>query len=334
MIPTWNPNPDFLETAVASVLSQFGPDQPLQLELVDDSSPDFDVASFTDRFGPGQLSWHRHDQRLGLAGNWNACIARSKYPLVHILHQDDCVLDGFYTAVKSGFKLAPEAAAAFSASYFIDESGTGWAPRLNSHNSPGILEDWRQQIFVNLSIQCSAIVVRREIYQSLGGFDPDLDYTLDWDLWKRMAVRHPIWFDPRPLACFRRHTGSETSRQRKSGEHVKAIFSSIDRSAVLLPPEVAEQTTHRARRHYSEFAIEEALGALLHPGGWRTSLSVFNLARRQSSTLYVATRLVKVMVRACIRPITTHWGQRTAIPSSAKNSRFRSSAGVRAGPAG
>ena len=102
MVPTWRPRLDYLESAISSVLSQFDADQPLQVELVDDCSPDFDVAAFARRFGAGRVSAHRNDRRLGLAGNWNACISRSKNPWVHLLHQDDFVLKGFYQAITNG----------------------------------------------------------------------------------------------------------------------------------------------------------------------------------------------------------------------------------------
>ena len=214
MVPTWQPSIDYLETAVASILDQFDAGDPVQIELVDDCSPDFDVTAFANRFGSGRISAHRNERHRGLAGNWNTCIARSKHPWVHLLHQDDYVLDGFYEAILHGIAAAPDIAAAFSASWFADATGKRWSPRLVRMNQPGILTDWVQHIFVNLSIQCSAIVVRRKIYESMGGFDPALSHTLDWDMWKRIAVSHPIWFEPQPLACFRRHHESETSRQR------------------------------------------------------------------------------------------------------------------------
>jgi len=308
MIPTWRPDPGFLETAVESVLSQLSPAQVSQVELVDDGSPDFDVEAFTRRFGPNRVAWHRNERQQGLAGNWNTCIARARYPWVHLLHQDDFVMDGFYEAILYGIKKAPDAAAVFTASHFVDSMGAGWAPRLVPMSDPGILEDWLEHIFVNLSIQCSAIVVHSDVYKDLGGFESDLPYTLDWEMWKRIAVRHPIWFEPRPLACFRKHSGSETGRQRPSGEHVMEIFRSIDRSRDLLPHDIADRTVRRARRHYAIFTAEEAMAIARSSGGLRKAFGLLNVARRQTSSATTVAALGKVMVHACIRPMLIRRG--------------------------
>lgn len=303
MIPTWRPDPGFLETAVESVLSQLSPTQASQIELVDDGSPDFDVEAFARRFGPNRVAWHRNERRLGLAGNWNTCIARARYPWVHLLHQDDFILDGFYEAILNGIKKALDAAAVFTASYFVDSRGVGWAPRLVPMNDPGILEDWLEHIFVNLSIQCSAIVVRSDVYKDLGGFESGLPYTLDWNMWKRIAVHRRIWFEPRPLACFRKHSGSETGRQRPSGEHVMEIFCSIDRSRDLLPHDMADRTVRRARRHYAMFTAEEAMAVARSSGGLRKAFGLLNVARRQTSSATTVAALTKAMARACVRPM-------------------------------
>jgi len=303
MIPTWRPDPRYLEAAVESVLAQLSPAQAVQVELVDDGSPDFDVEAFARRFGPGRVDWHRNGRRRGLAGNWNACVARARYPWVHLLHQDDFLLDGFYEAILYGIKRAPHAAAAFTASHFVDSKGAGWAPRLIPMSQPGILTDWLEHVFVNLSIQCSAMVVRGDVYKELGGFQADLPYTLDWEMWKRIAVRYPIWFEPRPLACFRKHPGSETGRQRPSGEHVMEIFQSIDRSGDLLPREAADRTVRRARRHYAVFTAEEAMTIARSPGGLRKAFDLLNVARRQTSSAAAIAALGKAMARACLRPM-------------------------------
>lgn len=301
-IPTWQPDLDYLRCAVTSALKQSHGTSSMQIELVDDASPDFDVAAFADRFESDRVSWHRNAQRLGMAQNWNQCIARSKSPWVHILHQDDVVLDGFYAAIAKGLVSDHDVAAAFCASYFLDSSGLAWNPRQVKQKQAGILQDWRQHVFVDLAIQCSAIVVRRDIYQQLGGFDPRLHYTLDWALWKQLVVSHAVWFEPRPLACFRMHRHSETSFQRNSGAHLKEIFQSIDESSGLLPLNESSSISRKARRHYAEFAVEESMKTLASTGNWRQASGLLGIARRETSFIVVLSAVVKVAVRALVRP--------------------------------
>lgn len=304
MIPTWRPDPEYLATAVDSVLAQVGHDPSVEVQLVDDASPDFDVAAFAGRFGAGRVGAWRHERRLGLAGNWNACIERAQGSWVHLLHQDDYLLDGFYAALAPVTGGSSDIAAAFTASWFVDGQGRGWSPRLVSQDRPGVLEDWVQAVYVRLAIQCSAMVFRREAVRELGGFDPSLAYALDWDLWKRLAVRYPLYCDPRPLAAYRRHGASETSRLRREGAHLEETFACIDRSEALLPPQVARRAARRARRHYARVAVEEAASALGRSGDAARGLRALAIARRHTSAATVAAAMARVLGRACARPFT------------------------------
>ena len=304
MIPTWRPVSEYLERAIRNVLDQLEPGPRLQLEIVDDSSTDFDPSAFAARFGPGSVSFHRHDRHLGLAGNWNACLARARGQWVHLLHQDDFVLPGFYSALRQGIDHHPSAAAAFCASYFADATGSGWAPNLLPMKGPGILDDWLRHVFVRLSIQCSAMIVRRDVYETLGGFDAGFSYALDWDMWKRIAVRYPIWYDPQPLACYRMHSASETWRQRLAGTDLVEIFRSIEHSAALLPQPVAVPIARRARAYYTEFAVERALDLIRCAGAWGPALHHLRIARQKSSIAAVIAALLKVMIRSGFRALT------------------------------
>ena len=324
MIPTWRPVPEYLERAIRSVLDQLESSRRIQLEIVDDCSPDFDPSAFAARFGHGAVSFHRHDRRLGLAGNWNACLARATGHWVHLLHQDDFVLPGFYQALLRGIDHHPYVAAAFCASYFADANGAGWAPSLLPMNGPGILDDCFRHVFVRLSIQCSAMIVRRDVYETLGGFDAGFSYALDWDMWKRVAVRYPIWYDPQPLACYRMHAASETSRQRLAGTHLVEVFKSINHSATYLPQPVAARITRRARAHYAVFAVESALDLIRATGAWGPALHHLNIARRESSSAAVIAALAKVTIRGGFRALTGRPGTNlTLVPAPPTNKSER-----------
>ena len=54
------------------------------------------------------------------------------------------------------------------------------------------------------------IVVRRSVYEELGGFDDRLACAEDWEMWVRLAARFPVYYEERPLACYRLHGNSNT----------------------------------------------------------------------------------------------------------------------------
>ena len=96
MIPTYKARADYLEETLKSVLQQDpGPAQ-MQIELVDDCSPDGAPVELVRRIAGDRIAVHREPANNGLAGIWNRCIERARGEWVHILHQDDIVLPGFY----------------------------------------------------------------------------------------------------------------------------------------------------------------------------------------------------------------------------------------------
>jgi glycosyltransferase involved in cell wall biosynthesis len=50
--------------------------------------------------------------------------------------------------------------------------------------------------------------VRRHVFEATGGFNTDLRYAMDYDLWLRLGNRSAPYQLHQPLACFRLHSGS------------------------------------------------------------------------------------------------------------------------------
>lgn len=269
MIPTFNPDPRHLMQAVDSVRAGL-PAEGSEIVIVDDDSRD----------GPGQAALrdhadrgarlHRSRSHAGLAGNFNRCIELARGDLIHILHQDDRVHPDFYRRIEAAFEGRPGLGAAATEIQFIDADGAVLRNGHCSQRTAGLLESWIENVVVNLAIQCAAIVVHRETYQALGGFRPDLRYTLDWEMWTRIARSYPIWFDPMPLAQRREHGGNESARLRRR------LVPWIERRACaaelasVLPRPVARLALRSARGHLVRLARCERREAL-SAGDWRAA---------------------------------------------------------------
>src|SRR5262249_56575161 len=87
---------------------------------------------------------------------------------------------------------------------------------------------------------------------------PELVYTLDWDLWKRIAARYPVWHEPQPLACYRTHKSSETSRLIHAGADIADARKSIEISRAYLPKEIADRVSAIAAERFSIEAVHNA----------------------------------------------------------------------------
>ena len=263
MIPTFNPDPVYLRQALASVLVQDPGPTEMEIAVIDDHSLEADPRACLSAFPQSRLSWFRQPRHVGIAGNWNACISRARGRWVHILHQDDMVRPGFYACLREAIRVGPaNVGAAFCRDVVVDAHGHEEAAQVLIRDTPGPIDDWIEHVFVGLHLRAPAIVVKRSVYEAIGGFAPELQYALDWDMWKRVASRYRLWYEPAELACYRRHPGSTSVGFTQSGQDIAEIRRSIELSEPLLDAEVASNVTRRARATYARYATRSAWRSL------------------------------------------------------------------------
>ena len=240
MIPTYRPKEDHLRQAIESVLSQDQGSGRMQIEVVDDCSPNCDVEALVHRIGKGRVTFTRTERNLGLAGCWNTCIERATGQWLHLLHHDDFVCDGFYLALEKLILECPDAGAAFTRHAISDEDGHWMTISPLERNSPGPLVNWLERLAFWQQIRCPAIVVRRQCYGALGGFRDDMPYVLDWEMWARLAKNYTVSYTPSILAVYRNHANSETYRL-KMLERCEDIIKGFDAIAAGFQPRMKQQ---------------------------------------------------------------------------------------------
>ncbi|HMP90676.1 MAG TPA: glycosyltransferase [Kiritimatiellia bacterium] len=209
MIPVYNPDINLLRETIESVFTATsGPDR-CQIAMVDDGST-VSLDTFYEEVASRGVEIYRNRERVGIMGNWNQCLAHARGQWVHLLHQDDRILPDFYRAMEAGIAAVPAIGAAFSQISFIDDAGAFIRKGHMTQQEAGVMNAWIENITVNLVAQCPGMVVRREVYDRLGGFDTSFSYNADQEMWQRIAVEYPIWYDPRPMAEYRVHPASAT----------------------------------------------------------------------------------------------------------------------------
>lgn len=274
MIPAYN-RTRYLEETLRSVLSQDPGAEEMQIEVVDDASTEGDSEPLVRRIAGTRVDYVRHPHRVGGVANWNSCIERSIGEWVHILHNDDLVLPGFYARLRAAVGRRDDVGAAFCRNVVIDENGRPlWTSELEA-STPGILDGFIEKLGISQRIHCPAIVVRRSVYENLGGFRTDLSYAADWEMWVRIAARYPIWYEPSTLAAFRTHSASWTAAAVRSVETVADERRCIAVIRALLPPDRAEAMSRKARELVSLRALDTACGAL----GKREFVTAFRQVR-------------------------------------------------------
>ena len=121
MIPAYN-CAQYLRETLASVLVQDPGADRMQIEVVDDCSSD-DPKAVVNEVDPGRVEYYRQSQNVGTVRNFNTCLERSRGFLVHILHGDDAVRDGFYRVMEQPFDTYPQLGAAFCRYISMDAEG-------------------------------------------------------------------------------------------------------------------------------------------------------------------------------------------------------------------
>jgi glycosyltransferase involved in cell wall biosynthesis len=289
MIPTYNCT-RFLRDALVSVLSQDPGPEVMQIEVVDDYSTQDDPAAIVEEVGRGRVQFYRQPHNVGHSRNFDTCLQRSRGELVHLLHCDDYVHPGFYQKMQQAFEAQPEIGAAFCRHIHM-HGDWPYTSRLEQPES-GILANWLERISSGQRIQPPAMVVRRSVYEQLGGFDHRITYCgEDWEMWVRIAAQYPVWYEVEPLAVYRVHAGSLTGRSMRSGKHIQDSRLAIQIYQAYLPQERAPKLAKMAREFSALWALKIARQMLERDDTWGAAIQI-----REALSSRISPRVIRQTV--------------------------------------
>lgn len=303
MIPTYN-CAEHLRHTLASVLAQDpGPDR-MQIEVVDDCSSTDDPAAVVADLGGGRVGFFQQPENVGHTRNFETCLLRSRGRLVHQLHGDDAVRDGFYRAIERAFEQEPTIGAAFCRQIYMDEHDHWQGLSRLERTESGVLDNWLELLAEGQRLQTPSIVVRREVYERLGGFDRRLVWTEDWEMWVRIAAHYPVWYETEPLAVYRIHTQSSSGRLARSGETIRDVRRAIAINREYLPPERADAISQTATLNCAFAALRRA-HRMLDAGEFEAPASHMREALRSSASPRVVAGTLRLLARYMWRRLRT-----------------------------
>ena len=125
--------------------------------------------------------------------------------------------------MSQAFETQPAVGAAFCRVVFIDERGEWNGLQEPESSSSGVLPDLFDRLLTMQRLQTPSMVVRREVYEKLGGFDRRLSWTEDWEMWARISKAYPVWFEKTVLALYRIHSSSNSGRYKQTAENVRDL---------------------------------------------------------------------------------------------------------------
>ena len=289
-----------IERALQSVLTQLSSNATVswEIEVVQDGTEPtvrWALVRLLERIGHPRVRLFTESVRVGQPEVFNRCLSRSRGHWVHILHDDDWVLPGFYEIVVEALAAAPSVGAVFCHHAEVDPTGKKrWVPPLERESS-GVLENWVSRIGVACRPACAAIVVRREVFERLGGFCAEVGSAWDWEMWKRVAAHYPVWYTPRSLARVLSHHDRETEHLQESGSQVADALRCIERSHEDYPHAYTDEITRKAKEHLAGYAINFLARRQIQGGNYPAAFANIRQALRCSQSPLVKTHVIRVL---------------------------------------
>lgn len=210
LIPTYN-CAQYLRETLASVLQQDPGKNAMEIIVVDDCSTKDNPQAVVEELGKGRVEFIKQAKNVGKVKNYETGLQRAKGIYIHQLHGDDKVLPGFYTEIERIFKENPTAGAAFCRTLYIDGHSRWTGLTGMIQNTEGIIHDMAEKLYVEQYIQTPSMVLKREVYENLGGFDRRLNCMEDWEMWTRVANFYPVACSNKVLAEYRSHPSNATN---------------------------------------------------------------------------------------------------------------------------
>lgn len=195
----------FLPQAVESVVAQTFRDW--ELNIIDDGSTDETPATVRPYLTDRRINYVRSD-RLGQsrAKNLGAHLSRGEF--LAYLDADDAWRP---TKLEKQLLLLRQNSAVgvcFCRRSLIDESGCP----LPGNDLPAPRGVVLEELFLRNFICFSSVMVRRQVFDHVGGFDPEWDLAIDYDLWLRVARHYEFDFVDEPLVLYRTGHGNLSKR--------------------------------------------------------------------------------------------------------------------------
>lgn len=249
LLPTYEPNERFLAIAIDSVLSQTFTDWEL---IIHDDRSKADVRAMVEKhLGDQRIRFERATCRLGIGGNWNACMKLARAPFVQFIFQDD-MWEPKYLEKMSNI-LETDSSLGFVACdhAYLNDDGIAAASydyvrkeramlRNGKYKGRMFLYDWiTRGLHPNLIGEPSFVMLRRSLVEKVGPFATDLQQSLDIDYWVRCLQHADFFWNPAELGAFRVHGLGASARNDAAGRGLFDRFLVLARLVDTLPEDEA-----------------------------------------------------------------------------------------------
>jgi glycosyltransferase involved in cell wall biosynthesis len=226
IIPTFNRG-WVLKEAVDSVLGQTFGD--FELIVVDDGSED-DTAQILETY-KGGISVIRQEN-AGVSAARNYGIRKASGRLISFLDSDDLWLPRKLERQVEFFETHPRAMICQTEETWI-RNGKRVNPKKRHQKVSGVFFERSLSLCL---VSPSAVMIRRDLLDTVGLFDEQLPACEDYDLWLRIGYRYPVHLIDEPLIIKRGgHTDQLSMAPGLDRYRIKALIKLIDSGGLSYP---------------------------------------------------------------------------------------------------
>lgn len=207
IIPTYN-RADVLERAVQSVLRQTYTN--LEIIIVDDGSTD-DTEQLIVQMKDERIRYIKQGANSGVAMARNTGVMHATAELIAFQDSDDYWYANKLEKQMEYWKMHPEWGMVYSAYRMCRANGQKL--KVPAEGLWGALEgNIFSTILVNNTVGAPTMLLRKECFQKIGGFDTELECIEDWDFTLRFAEQYTIGYVQEMLVDAHQSLGGVSSR--------------------------------------------------------------------------------------------------------------------------
>jgi glycosyltransferase involved in cell wall biosynthesis len=197
----------YLQHSLSSILSQKG-DFDLQCLVIDGGSTDATLP-LLQSIKDARLEWISQPDR-GQTNAINKGLAMAKGDIVAWLNTDDLYAPGALATVAKAFEQSPSAQWLAGGCNIINREGNIFRQNVTEFKNRRLRSFSFKSLLRMNFISQPAVFWRRSFGSSIGELDESLYWTMDYDLWLRMAQRCPPLIIDQTFASFRVHDSSKS----------------------------------------------------------------------------------------------------------------------------
>lgn len=225
----------FLPNCLESILGQSFRD--FEVILINDKSTDNSLDVIKPYLIDPRVRLIDHQQNKGFSGSLLEGVELSRGTYISVISADDWVVDSDAFAKQiAAFELDPEVVFAFgNYGFYADEQHCTSVrnPAPASYIRPG-REVFRQMV-IDRAPQHSGTMIRRSAYDTIGGYDRNLRYAVDGQMWLGLCHIGKVAYIHDVLYAYRMHQSNMTKNSRAIERSIREVLQILDWSFGMLP---------------------------------------------------------------------------------------------------